>query len=425
MVYTQQSGSPQYQLHALNLGNLADKVSPKTVSASHTLTDSSTFSFNATYQRQRPCVAPGKRQCVCRLWEFLRRSRQRLPRMAARLGSRLAHTIGIQRPVRSSRPHRRTTFFCLPSGCPCYGPAADDSGKSSSVTGNSDYSGTTYDGVTNIQESVIKTSAPIYRLCSTFSRLPTGPPSIRETSTSAQAESWCFPTSKVPVLTWPWLPVRTAICISWTKTILEATRPPPTTFLGTYGIGGCWCGPSYYVDPSDSIPRVVSSGGNYVQVYQVLTSPSPSLNQVSQSTSVPNGSNGGGFLYLHLFQRPQRRHYLGLVAPRFVRHGNVHLFAFNPDSGSTTLRPVYNESAGSWKYPTGNSNLVPVVASGQVFVASYKVLNIFGLTEGRHQHNAHLGNESGKLWSVCNFDGSSNCSGRRHAHRNRNLPQRD
>jgi len=36
------------------LGSLADKVTPRLVTASHTLTDGTTFSFNATYQRQRP-----------------------------------------------------------------------------------------------------------------------------------------------------------------------------------------------------------------------------------------------------------------------------------------------------------------------------------------------------------------------------------
>ena len=33
-----------------------------------------------------------------------------------------------------------------------YGPATDDSGNILFVTGNSDYSGTTYDGVSNLQE---------------------------------------------------------------------------------------------------------------------------------------------------------------------------------------------------------------------------------------------------------------------------------
>jgi hypothetical protein len=36
-------------------------------------------------------------------------------------------------------------------------------------------------------------------------------------------------------------------------------------------------------------------------------------------------------------------------------------------------------AAGNWPNLTGNANLVPVVANGQVFVASNKQLQIFGL----------------------------------------------
>ena len=54
IIYTQDSTGPAYRLHALDLGSLTDKVTPQLVAASHTLTDGSTFNFNAKYQRQRP-----------------------------------------------------------------------------------------------------------------------------------------------------------------------------------------------------------------------------------------------------------------------------------------------------------------------------------------------------------------------------------
>src|ERR1039458_6735087 len=54
MVYTQDPSGPAYRLHALDLGSLKDKVKPEVVRASHSLTDGTTFTFNATYQRQRP-----------------------------------------------------------------------------------------------------------------------------------------------------------------------------------------------------------------------------------------------------------------------------------------------------------------------------------------------------------------------------------
>jgi hypothetical protein len=49
-----------------------------------------------------------------------------------------------------------------------FGPSTDDSGNVLVVTGNSDPSGTTYDGVTNIQESVIKVSPDLSTLIDLF-----------------------------------------------------------------------------------------------------------------------------------------------------------------------------------------------------------------------------------------------------------------
>jgi hypothetical protein len=54
IAYTQDQSGPAYRLHALDLGSLADKVTPQLVTASHTLSNGSVFAFNATYQRQRP-----------------------------------------------------------------------------------------------------------------------------------------------------------------------------------------------------------------------------------------------------------------------------------------------------------------------------------------------------------------------------------
>src|SRR5260370_37435361 len=49
-----------------------------------------------------------------------------------------------------------------------YGLATDDAGNILFVTGNSDYSGTTYDGVTHIQESVVKVSPTLTTVLDLF-----------------------------------------------------------------------------------------------------------------------------------------------------------------------------------------------------------------------------------------------------------------
>jgi hypothetical protein len=49
------------------------------------------------------------------------------------------------------------------------------------------------------------------------------------------------------------------------------------------------------------------------------------------------------------------------------------------------MKVLFGKTAGRWPNLTGNANLVPVVANGHVFVASYKQLRIFGLTGGKEK----------------------------------------
>jgi hypothetical protein len=58
--------------------------------------------------------------------------------------------------------------------------------------------------------------------------------------------------------------------------------------------------------------------------------------------------------------------------PTDTSPANVLLYAFDPTTGSR----IFSAIAGTWPAP-GNANLVPIVANGQVFVASTNQLAIF------------------------------------------------
>ncbi len=62
-------------------------------------------------------------------------------------------------------------------------------------------------------------------------------------------------------------------------------------------------------------------------------------------------------------------------------HANVSLYAFKAklSGGSTTLTTLFQAIAGTWANLGGNEKIVPVVANGRVYVASYRQLTIFGL----------------------------------------------
>jgi hypothetical protein len=165
---------------------------------------------------------------------------------------------------------------------------------------------------------------------------------------------------------------------------LGGYSPKKNNVLGSYSVGRCFCGQSYFVDPSDGLGRVVSSGGNTVRVWKVQTSPTVGLRQVAMGgvgsgqlqdpgffTSV--SSNGKASPIIWAVSRPTTNN----------NGAPISLFAFNPDSGGSTMKKLFEAAAGNWPNTTGNANLVPVVANGMVFVASNQQLQVFGLTGGK------------------------------------------
>jgi hypothetical protein len=378
MVYTQQSGTPQYVLHALTLGSLTDKVTPQLVAASHTLANGSKFEFNATYQRQRPGLLLANGTIYAGFGSFCDFSAN------VSRGWLLGWQTGTLTPIPANelfdmQANSPNSFFLSSIWMSGYAPAVDDSGNVLVVTGNSDYSGTTYDGVTNIQESVIKISPDLSTVLDLFT--PADWPSLDENDTD-------FGSGGVLVLpdqqgTFPHLAVaagKEGNLFFMNEDNLGGYSSGGNNVLGTYYVGGCWCGQSYYIDGIDSIPRVVTSGGSNVQVYQVLTSPSPSLNLVGQSSALPSGQQDPGFFTTISSNGTSNPVIWALSRPKSHSSDTIGLYAFNPDSAST-FKPIYTGAAGTWPNVTGNANLVPVVANGEVFVASYKQLNIFGLTK--------------------------------------------
>ncbi|MGA9899915.1 MAG: hypothetical protein WBQ09_17580, partial [Terriglobales bacterium] len=144
--------------------------------------------------------------------------------------------------------------------------------------------------------------------------------------------------------------------------------------LGTFSIGGCWCGQSFFVDPFDLDARVVSSGGSTVSIWKVQTSPSVTLINTANSTTFSSGQDPGFFTSISSNQ--EANPIVWALSRPFGSPYSIYLYAFDPEAGLTQL---FSGAAGTWPNTTGNANLVPVVANGKVFVASYKQLTAFGL----------------------------------------------
>ena len=382
MVYTQTKSAPAYTLHALDLGSLTDKVTPQPVTASHTLSDGSTFNFNAKYQRQRPALLLANGSIYAGFGSFCDLSAN-LSR-----GWLLGWTAGSLTPFPSNQLNdtqatNGSSFFLSSIWMSGYGLATDDAGNILFVTGNSD-SGT-YDGVTDIQESVVKISNTLTTVLDLFT------PDDQESLDSGDVD---FGSGGVLVLpdqpgSIPHLAVaagKDGNMYFMNEDNLGGYSPNTNNVLGTYGVGGCWCGQSYYVDPTDGAGRVVSSGGNSVQVWKVQTSPKVALTEVAASGYIL-GQQDPGFFTTISSNGTASPIIWALSRPQNSPKAPLNLIAFNPDSGKkkSTIKQLYKKEAGEWPNLTGNANLVPVVANGLVFVASNKQLQVFGLLGGKTQ----------------------------------------
>lgn len=372
MVYTQQGSGPAYVLHSLDLGSLTDKVAPQLVTASQTLVDGTITNFNAKYQRQRPALLLANGIIYAGFGSFCDGS----PNISR--GWLLGWQAGTLAPLPSNRvfnvqtssPHN---YFLASIWMAGFGPSADDSGNVLVVTGNSDPSGTTYDGVTSLQESVVKVSPDLSTVVDLFT------PS---NWAALDARDLDFGSGGVLVLPdqlglYPHLAVaagKQGTMFLMNEDSLGGYSSSSNNVLGSYNISPCWCGPSYFVDPTDSLARVVSSGGRNVKVWTLQSSVTPSLALASQSVSIGGGQDPGFFTSVS--SNGTSNPIIWAVSRPSSTDLSVYLYAFDPDAKMVTL---LRTAAGTWPNLLADANVVPVVTNGRVFIGSHNQLQIFGL----------------------------------------------
>jgi hypothetical protein len=113
-------------------------------------------------------------------------------------------------------------------------------------------------------------------------------------------------------------------------------------------------------------------------VWKLETSPTPSLTNVTHSQGLITGQNGGFFTSVSS-NGTANPIIWALARPTSQKPPSMLLYAFNPDSGKTLMTQLFKTVGGSWPNQGGDSNQVPMIANGMVYVASFKELKIFGL----------------------------------------------
>ncbi len=380
MIYTDENNVQAYQLHALDLATLQDKVTPAVVSATATLSDGSNWSFAPAYSRQRAALLETNGKIYAGFASFCdvgaNNSR----------GWLLGWQAGSLTPLAANQLNNKLTpaqspndFFLSSIWMSGYGIAANSAGNLYFATGNADPSGTTYNKTYNLSESVVKMSGDLTKVVGYFT--PSGSLGVDyldRTDGDLGAGGVLLPPLQSGNLV-----LATAVGKAGQMFLLNRRDlggyHNPNRVLGTYSIGGCWCGESYFTG-WDGIGRVVSSGDSQIIVWKLQTSPAATLVEDSASPTLPTSVQDGGFFTSVSSNGTGNTIVWAVARPTNSNPANVTLYAFGPQAAAEGNNGwLFSSIAGAWPNVTGNANIVPVVANARVYVASYKELAIFGL----------------------------------------------
>ena len=355
---------PTYRVHAIDIGSLQDRLSPVVVSASHKLANGGTISFNAVVQRQRPALLLADGNVYAAFGSFCDNRNDAIESRGWLLGWQ-ASTLKplaanyLTNRISSSNKHLSAIWM---SG---YGPAAV-AGHIYFATGNSNDS---YDKANNLSESVVKVLSNLTKLLDFFT------PNNDAALDTGDLDFGSGGVMVIPDQTGKTKQMAVSAgkdgrMFLMNRNHLGGRNTTADQVLGTFQIGACWCGESFYQN------NVVSSGGTKVGVWPIKTSATTkgSLGQPFWSEDLGGGGDGGFLTSVSSNGNSNTMIWA-------VSRGTIKLFAFQPIPATSTLKPLGQWPAGRWDDPSlagANSTAVPVVANGHVYVASFKELDIFG-----------------------------------------------
>ena len=383
VTYTWENLEPVFRIRKLALSNLAE-IDNKVITASHILSDGKTVvSLNAKYQKQRPALLEANGNVYAAFGSFcdLAANASRgwvlgwhtgtLTALAA--NELIDRQTGAQTPQPSTAPFNK--YYLSAIWMSGYGIASDSSGDLFFTTGNSDTVRTD-----NLQDSAVRLSSDLTTVNEYFTPYKFVQHDDNDEDFSAGG-LMLLPDQPGPV---PHLAVAAA-----KYGLLYIMNCDPGE-MGGYVAGGpnkpseiqlgeCWCGPSYFAG-SDGIGRVVTSQGNVLKTWRINTAMKTPLILEAAST-LPVSIQNSGFMTSVSSNGTQSGTAIiwAVARPTSASTPNLTLYAFNAAPTVGALPVLYSGAAGTWTSLRNNASIVPVVANGKVYVASYQRLTIFGL----------------------------------------------
>jgi outer membrane protein assembly factor BamB len=391
IAYTNDAGVLTYRLHALNLTSLADAIPPVVVAASHILNDGTTsYTFQASRNRQRPALLEANGNIYAGFGSFCDFFSDLSRGWVLGWNARTLQSLTANR-LNDLLVNSFYGYFLSSVWMSGAGLAASADGSIFFVSGNSDPTGTSYDPVSNLAESVVKISGDLTQILDYFT--PNDVSFLDQNNADFSAGGvLLIPTQSGPIPNLavhlgkigPLYLLNQQNLGNFTPTASGGTQCSPRAVcpadnvVGNYALDptdDCWCTPSYFTG-SDGVGRVVLSAGHHVIIWQIQTSSTVTLVKERTLADISSAQDAGFFTSVSSNGTTAGTAVVWAVSrPTDTSPANVLLYAFDPTNGSL----LFSANAGTWPSP-GNANIVPVVANGQVFVGSYKRLAIFGPT---------------------------------------------
>jgi outer membrane protein assembly factor BamB len=382
MAYNYGGENARYWLHALDLGTLADKIPRVSVAASATLSNGQAFALNPANLRQRAGLLLKNDTIYAAFTSFC----DNIPSLTRGwvLGWKTGTLDPIDKILTNNLAASPKDYFLSTIWMSGFGLAADGNGSVFFVTGNTDPQNTKY-YPNNLAESVVKLRSDLRQVQSYFTpgTAANGRAALDKVDNDFGAGGVMVMPPQPGMI--PRLAVaagKVGIMYLMNRDSLGGYTNGADNVLQTVNIGECYCGPSYF-EGSDKIGRIVSSGGQQVKVWKVVTSSNAAPNLVLESTSaaITSGQDAGFFTSISSNTESADSQIIwALSRPSQQNPKAIELYAFDPSTVSKGMsKTLFSGPAGNWPNGDGNANLVPMVTNGHVYVASYKELAIFGL----------------------------------------------
>ena len=367
---------PVHKLHMIDLSTLADMKPPVVVSATGSLVDGTSSQFSSQIARQRSGLVAANGNIYAAFASHCDHNADQSRGWLLGWNTTTLTPLAANHLINREHPYKITgsPFYLSSIWMSGYGVSSDSDGNLYAVTGNSGSfapggnCATTppiasiYANPDNLAESAVKISDDLKKTLASFTPdnqawldctdndfgsggimlLPDQPGSTPHLGVAAGKDGKMF--------------------------LLDRSNMHR---LGTYDIGGCWCGPSYF-EGSDGTGRIVSSGGSELEIWKVVTSSTAPASLVEEhSTTILNGQDGGFFTSISSNLKNIDTTIIWAVGRPTPTSPTLTLYAF--DAKGVLL---HKGDVGPWNV-NGMVYSMPVVANGRVYVGGNRELAIF------------------------------------------------